>query len=188
LFFTAEDGAHGRELWTSDGTLAGTELVTDLVPGLPSSHPALLERLGDSQVVFRAQLPDVGLEPFVSDGTAAGTKLLKDAVSGPFGSFPGGFTTTGSRFAWFTALGDGVGAELWRTDGTPAGTTLVADIQPGAGSSSPAGLMSAGGQLLFTADDGLLGRELWSVNSGASVQPKGTSPIPFTASSPGIAS
>src|SRR5262245_40698422 len=32
VFFTAEDGIHGRELWISDGT--GAELVKDIVPGL----------------------------------------------------------------------------------------------------------------------------------------------------------
>jgi ELWxxDGT repeat protein len=33
LFFTAGDGVHGRELWTSDGTEAGTVLVKDIKPG-----------------------------------------------------------------------------------------------------------------------------------------------------------
>ncbi|MGF1489225.1 MAG: ELWxxDGT repeat protein [Prochloraceae cyanobacterium] len=37
LFFTADDGKNGRELWKSDGTLSGTTLVADLNPGRNSS-------------------------------------------------------------------------------------------------------------------------------------------------------
>lgn len=42
IWFVASSDVHGRELWTSDGTVAGTREVADLVPGAGGSDPKRL--------------------------------------------------------------------------------------------------------------------------------------------------
>src|SRR5262249_2279298 len=42
LYFAADDGVNGRELWQSDGTAAGTVMVRDISPGTTGSDPAYL--------------------------------------------------------------------------------------------------------------------------------------------------
>ncbi|MCR9245996.1 MAG: hypothetical protein NXI31_13270 [bacterium] len=39
LYLRGSSPANGFELWTTDGTVAGTSLVADLDPGTPGSHP-----------------------------------------------------------------------------------------------------------------------------------------------------
>lgn len=84
LYVVAEDAAHGRELWQSDGTVAGTVRVTDLAPGFQHGVASVFATpLGD-RVLLSASNGLDGLEPYVSDGTAAGTVRLADLS--PLGS------------------------------------------------------------------------------------------------------
>jgi ELWxxDGT repeat protein len=46
LFFYAQNDRHGRELWRSNGTARGTEIVRDIVPGPGSSYPSNLVMRG----------------------------------------------------------------------------------------------------------------------------------------------
>jgi len=47
-YFRANDGSHGFELWRTDGSEAGTELVIDLNPGLPNGFPDSMAALNGS--------------------------------------------------------------------------------------------------------------------------------------------
>jgi len=87
LIFTAFDYDHGRELWRSDGTLNGTYLLKDILPGYPSSFLREITRLGD-RLYFVANDGRHGHELWVTDGTADGTQLVEDLLPGPMSSQP----------------------------------------------------------------------------------------------------
>ncbi len=155
LFFTADDGSHGPELWKSDGTSDGTSLVKDIETGsspyLTGSSPAGLFAVGNS-VFFAATDHFSGTELWKSNSTAAGTTLVKDINRNTQGSNPRSAVAVGP-ITYFVAADADHGEELWKTDGTAAGTVLVKDLLPGGGSSSPQQLVSFNGVLFFTARD-----------------------------------
>lgn len=161
LYFAADDGTHGEELWRSDGTESGTRMVKDIARGPGSSSPGPF--LVDGQrLLFAADDGVHGRELWKSDGTNDDTRLVKDIFRGPGSSSPDSLLRMDDRQGFFVA-DDGVhGRELWKTDGTKEDTRLVEDIRPGAAGSSIAALTVARRTLFFTADDGAHGNELWA--------------------------
>lgn len=187
MFFTADDGTSGTELWRSDGTEAGTWMVKDIWPGAGASDPKLLtvvsgpsayetpegELIVPGDVLyFSASSPGHGRELWKTDGTPEGTALVRDIVPGIGSSLPYWITPVALEpgMAFFSAQTPEAGRELWITDGTESGTRLFADINPGSDSSDPSQMVarlmaSAMDSVLFLmADDGVHGAEPWVLN------------------------
>jgi ELWxxDGT repeat protein len=173
LFFTANDGLNGTELWRSNGSNTGTLMVKDINPGAASSLPqrgtssktALVDV--DGILFFAANNGTNGIELWKSDGTATGTKMVKDINAGVNDSEPDSLINVNGTL-YFRA-NDGInGYELWKSDGTAAGTILVKDIASGASSSRPEYLTNVNGTLYFTAYNDVLARqELWKSNGSS---------------------
>ena len=68
VYCSADDGAHGRELWRSD-TAAGAVMVTDINPGAPGSDPVPKANL-DGTLILVANDGTHGRELWQSDGNA----------------------------------------------------------------------------------------------------------------------
>ncbi len=149
LFFTFNDDINGWELWKSDGTEAGTLLVKDLNPGFAHSFPNELTNV-DGTLFFSAYDVMHGRELWKSDGTEAGTLLVKD-IDRREGNPRSLANVNGTLY--FSQYG----SELWRSDGTDVGTVRVADIN------SPSQFTLANDTLFFSADDGVHGSELWTL-------------------------
>ncbi len=166
LFFAANDGTAGSELWASDGTAAGTTRVAEINAGADGSGPRDFARLG-TKLFFRAHDVAHGGELWSTDGTEAGTALVNDIFPGPDFGTPFELVPFGGA-VYFHADDGAHGRELWKSDGTETGTTMVADIRPGGSAfdlfSSPHGLTPVGSRLLFFADDGIAGNELWATD------------------------
>lgn len=119
--FQASDAVHGRELWRTDGTSAGTYLVKDVHPPTQTAwifpivyHPGLQRAFFGSHNLGTYNL-------WSTDGTAAGTQLVEANLS-----FIAKLLPVGDHmyFIWEQAGVDSV----YRTDGTPGGATLVATV------------------------------------------------------------
>ena len=159
LFFAANDGTKGNELWKSDGTTAGTVLVKDINPGSSGSNLMDLTDVNGT-LFFGANDGTSGLELWKSDGTEAGTVMVKDIRSGANWSVPD-FLTNVNGTLFFRASNATNGQELWKSDGTAEGTVLVKDINPGSGDSNIWKPTNVSGTLFFTANNGTNHQELW---------------------------
>ncbi|MES1244645.1 MAG: ELWxxDGT repeat protein [Acidobacteriota bacterium] len=111
IYFCADDGIHGVELWSTDGTPAGTALVRDLFAGPRSSNPRQLTVAG-GRLFFTAGDDLHGIELWQSDGTPAGTLMVQDIAPQAESSSPEQLTVVGDRL-FFTADDGVTGREVW---------------------------------------------------------------------------
>jgi ELWxxDGT repeat protein len=163
MLFTATTNTTGTELYTTDGTTAGTKILKDIVSGAGSSGPSNLIKLG-KYTYFTATTTTNGRELWRTDGSAAGTVLFADINAGTSSSSPSKFVVV-DTLLYFLADDGSNGLELWVTNGTTAGTYLVKDFIQGSGSSNVLNLTPVGKWLYFSANDGVNGQELWRTNS-----------------------
>lgn len=155
LFFLADDGVNGYELWKSDGTKSGTVLVKDIKQGQESSQIRDMVNVNGTLYFLAISTPANEPELWKSDGTASGTVMVKDLIAenlnGPKYLTNVNGTLYFGAFAykkWF----------LCKSDGTTSGTVIVKTENA---DGNPDNLVNYKGTLYFTAVDSVKGFEIW---------------------------
>ena len=160
LFLRAFEANAGTELWKSDGTVAGTTLVKDIVPGgsTAGANPQRLTNVNGTLFFFAKKPSAARFDLWKSDGTASGTVLVKD-----FGNEIGYYNvpklTNANGTLFFFAPESAGQTKLWKSDGTTTGTIPVKNTVWTSLSDSIQ--ENVNGTFYFAANDGTTGRELW---------------------------
>ena len=169
LYFVANNGINGFELWSI--TDQGTDLtpISDLSKGSTSSSPADLTVVGNN-LYFTAN-DGSGRKIYYYNESLSEPQIIKDS-----GDNPESLTAIGKKL-YYSAESE-LGRELWSIKKSKA--KLVKDINPGSESSSPNNMVpikritnnkitgttsqrKRNNYLFFTADDGSHGVELMSL-------------------------
>lgn len=128
VFFTANDGVKGRELYVSDGTFDGTRRVKDIWTGAGSANPSQLTPFGD-RLVFVARDGVNGQGVYITDGTFGGTRRISNRRT--CGTGIDTFVVSGGLLYFARYDSDPFACNLYATDGTAAGTQMIASNIPG---------------------------------------------------------
>lgn len=173
LYFAANDQVAGNELWRSDGTDSGTSLVQDINPGQGSSNPSDLVVSGGS-LYFAADDGSHGEELRKYDGSQV---FYVDINHGSDSSSPRNLADV-NGVLYFSAYDATNGREPHRGNATGTRFTLLTDINNGLAGSNPALFTAFGPGVVFDADDGIHGTELWAADlqpaTGGDAQPSVT--------------
>ena len=148
LYITGSN-SNGQDLWRSDGTTDGTQLIKSVDFQNTSASTMYGFTYVDGDLFFGHNDGETGYELWKTDGTSEGTQLVKDLNTEVI--FEGGFSSPASSFPIpisasiddnffffvpeFTVIEDNGlprfsslnNVELWKSDGTDQGTVLVTD-------------------------------------------------------------
>ena len=167
LFVAEAFGFSGEQLWITDGTEANTKAIASIRSGNSRSEdPFAFTAISDGRALFRASLNfSFGQQLYITDGTTAGIARVKN-INLDDGQLAYKFGELNNGSFLFSADDGTNGFEVWITDGTEENTKLVKNINPSnerfSNSSLPSGFTSLGnGAVVFSADDGTNGEELW---------------------------
>lgn len=164
VFFTANDGMNGTDLWKTDGTEEGTQFVMHISDGRYSSEMHHLRSV-NGNIFFLVSSDNLNWQwqLWKSDGSTSGTFALSDVELVPnLSSFNFELFPYRNKI-FFDADSKYYGNELWVSDGTRAGTELFKDFNHKWGS-MPNNFLDMDGLLFFSSRNSDIGNQLFMSN------------------------
>lgn len=119
IYFFGNNNNYGREIWKTDGSVAGTTVVKDINPGINSSIIYGYEKMYQfsNKIVFIAMDGNSNLGLWSTDGSSINTTSFYPIINNSiFYDFD---------FQNYDKLLFTVNGNLWKTDGTTVGTSLI---------------------------------------------------------------
>ncbi|AXE18314.1 hypothetical protein DR864_11430 [Runella rosea] len=166
LYFGADDGANGRELWKSDGTETGTILIKNIYEPYNTAYEGSSDPVRfyvfQNNIVFNAIGSTINGNPvynlYKTDGSENGTTVLKNG-----GLFGGSSYAVLNNILYFSAFDQPnslihptynepitQGIELWTSDGSIEGTKQLKNMMKGWLYGPPIHLTTWNGSLYYT--------------------------------------
>ena len=136
---SADSWEYGSEIWVSDGTSGGTNILKDINTDISNgdntsgSIPSYLT-FAEDKFFFMAYRSSEGFAIWKSDGTSEGTVMVKDLLSdvASYNDRDHFFNFTGVGNKLFFTFEDSMGKQvLYTSDGTSGGTKIVKEISSG---------------------------------------------------------
>jgi len=167
LYFRANDGIHGNELWGYDLITGTTQIVADINAGPNSSFPGYwLVLVHESIIYFDAGTEEFGRELWAFDINSGEHWMVADINPDEEWGQPGDdMELVYGDTLYFSAFNFQFGTELWAHRPANNSTWLVQDTHHGS-SANPGWLMNFihNDILYFTARDMMNVHDLWAHN------------------------
>ena len=164
MFFQVLTASNKRLLYSTDGSSAGTQIISTLV------HPRASIAVLNGQLLFEGTDNNNIPGQWISNGTAAGTRKIASLQGAPqpFPTHP-----TGSRRVYFNSADASGNGKLMVSDGTAIGTRSLMSLLllPGRFEATREQPILVNGKVVFIAADLAFGLELWVLDPGATASP-----------------